>query len=315
MTNETTGILLLNMGGPSRLEEVRPFLFNLFSDREIIRLGPPFLQKAIAWFIARKRAPKSMAIYEKIGGGSPIAAITGAQERALAQSLEKDGDFVVTTAMRYWHPTTDKALEKLAQQDVKLIVALSLYPHFSCATSGSSLNELRRKMVKICPVPLREIDSFPSHPLYVKSLAQKIVKGLKKFGNDDVEILYSAHSLPKSFIDEGDPYVDHLLQTISGVENITGVTGRICYQSRSGPVEWLSPSTPEMIEQLSEEGHKNILMVPISFVSDHVETLYEINMQYRDLAAAKGIRLEATESLNTDPTFIAALRDLVLASL
>ena len=314
MNKNKTGVVLLNMGGPSRLEDVRPFLFNIFSDREIIRLGPPFLQKVIAWFIARKRAPKSMATYEKIGGGSPIAAITRAQERALEESLENDGDFVVVTAMRYWRPTTDEALLKLAREHVDNIIALSLYPHFSCATSGSSLNQLRKRLPGLCPVPLYEIGSYPTHPGYIQCLAEKIRDGLKAFGENNVEILYSAHSLPKSFIDEGDPYVDHLLQTISGIEEITGVKGRICYQSRSGPVEWLSPSTPEMIEQVSEEGHKNILMVPISFVSDHVETLYEINMQYRDLAAGKGVRLESTQSLNTDPKFIAVLRDLVLTA-
>ena len=139
MKKDKIGVVLLNMGGPSRLEDVRPFLFNIFSDREIIRLGPPFLQKVIAWFIARKRAPKSMAIYKKIGGGSPIAAITGAQEQALQKALENDGDFVVVTAMRYWRPTTKEALLKLAREDVGIIVALSLYPHFSRATSGSSM--------------------------------------------------------------------------------------------------------------------------------------------------------------------------------
>ena len=169
-------------------------------------------------------------------------------------------------------------------------------------------------MSKVHEVPLRVIDSYPTHPNYIQCLAEKIKEGLGKF-DADVEVLYSAHSLPKSFIDEGDPYVAHLLQTISEIEKITGTRGRICYQSRSGPVEWLSPSTPEMIDKVSKEGHKNILMVPISFVSDHVETLYEINMQYRELAAEKGMRLEATQSLNTDPKFIAALRNLVLAAL
>jgi len=315
MLKENIGVILLNMGGPSRLDDVRPFLFNIFSDREIIRLGPPFLQKPIAWYIARKRAPKSMSIYEKIGGGSPIAKITHEQQCALQKRLEDDGNFVVTTAMRYWKPTTKDALEELTHNNVTKIIALSLYPHYSCATSGSSMNELKRHLLQDTRRELIEITSWPTHKGYLSCLADKILDGLKTFGDEPVELLYSAHSLPVSFINEGDPYVSQLKQTITGVELITGKSGRICYQSRSGPVEWLAPSTPDMINDLAEAGAKNILMVPISFVSDHVETLYEINIQYRELAGTYGIRLESTESLNTDPAFIEVLRDLVLKSL
>lgn len=316
MQTTKTGVILLNMGGPSRLEDVRPFLYNIFSDRGIIRLGPAFLQKPIAWFIAKKRAPKSMAIYEKIGGSSPIAAITQDQQIALNEALRNDGNFMVVTAMRYWQPTTQTALNLLAQNQVETIVALSLYPHYSQATSGSSLNELKRHLHKTPQTYiLHEVSSWADHPSYIRCLADKISEGLEKFRGEDVELVYSAHSLPVSFIEKGDPYVTHLKQTISSVEKLTGKVGKLCYQSKSGPVEWLSPSTPEMIRELGEAGCRNILMVPISFVSDHVETLYEINMLYRDLAAESGIRLEASQSLNTDPQFIAALRDLVLKSL
>jgi ferrochelatase len=307
------GVVLLNMGGPSRLQDVQPFLYNIFSDRSIIRLGPALLQKPLAWLIARKRAPKSRLMYEKIGGGSPLAKITHAQQLALQEALRHDGNFVVTTAMRYWHPTTEKALQALADHQVDMIVALSLYPHYSCATSGSSLSELKAQLLKSSrQYEFHEISSWPDHPGYINCLTEKIVRGLNAFHDHEVEIVYSAHSLPISFIEEGDPYVDHLKLTISMIENNTGKSGKLCYQSRSGPVEWLAPSTPEMIKNLADSGCRNILMVPISFVSDHAETLYEINMQYRDLAAEHGIRLEATESLNTDANFIAALRDLVL---
>jgi len=307
------GIILLNMGGPEKPEDVRPFLFNIFSDREIIRLGPALLQKPIAWYIARKRAPKSMATYAKIGGGSPIGRITHNQQRALERALSHAGDFVVTTAMRYWQPTTERALQYLADKQLDVIVALSLYPHYSCATSGSSLKELKR-CLKDNPVcdNLVEIGSWPDNPGYIKCLADKISTGLQQFGTEDVTLLYSAHSLPVSFIEEGDPYVEHLQKTIAALETITGKKGTICYQSRSGPVQWLTPSTPEMIVGLAESGCTSVLMVPISFVSDHVETLVEINMQYRDLAAEHGIRLKTIESLNDDPDFIAALKSIVL---
>jgi ferrochelatase len=195
-------------------------------------------------------------------------------------------------------------------------VALSLYPHYSCATSGSSLNELKRGLREY-PLGdnLIEISSWPDHPGYVACLAARISEGLEQFGGEPVELVYSAHSLPVSFINEGDPYVDHLQRTITAVEKTTGVRGRICYQSRSGPVEWLSPSTPETIRALGDEGCTNILMVPISFVSDHVETLVEINMDYKELAADRGIRLETSQSFNDDPDFIDALKDIVLQAL
>jgi ferrochelatase len=315
MQKEKIAVILLNMGGPTRLEDVRPFLYNIFSDREIIRLGPPLLQKPIAWYIARKRAPKSMDIYRQIGGGSPITAITQQQQDALEQALHNDGDFVVTTAMRYWKPTTASAVNMVRNEGITKVVALSLYPHFSCATSGSSIKELKHHLIDVRHQELIEIASWPTQPDYINCLATKINDGLKPFESGDVELLYSAHSLPVSFIEEGDPYVDHLSQTITAVEKITGKNGRICYQSRSGPVEWLSPSTPEMIEKVADEGCKNILMVPISFVSDHVETLYEINIEYKARAASYNICLEATESLNTDPLFIEGLRQLVLHSL
>jgi len=315
MHKEKIAVILLNMGGPTRLEDVRPFLYNIFSDREIIRLGPALLQKPIAWYIARKRAPKSMNIYRQIGGGSPITAITQEQQAALEKALSDDGDFIVTTAMRYWKPTTASAVKILGDKQVTKIVALSLYPHFSCATSGSSIKELKRHLNDPKNTELVEISSWPTQPDYISCLAGNIINGLKRFEHEDVELLYSAHSLPVSFIEEGDPYVDHLNQTITELEKITGKKGRLCYQSRSGPVEWLSPSTPEMIEKVAGEGGKNILMVPISFVSDHVETLYEINIQYKELAASHDIRLQATTSLNTDPQFIEGLRQLVLKSL
>jgi len=316
MTSGKIGVVLLNMGGPEKPEDIRPFLFNIFSDREIIRLGPSFLQKPLAWFIARKRARKSMATYARIGGGSPITKITRAQEQALENVLGENGDFVVTTAMRYWHPTTTEALNYLKEKQINSLIALSLYPHFSCATSGSSLNELKRcRLDNKITDNFIEIDSWPDHPGYISCLADKITEGLARFGDDPVELVYSAHSLPVSFIEEGDPYVDHLQKTIGAVERLTGIKGRICYQSRSGPVQWLSPSTPETIEQLGREGCSNILMVPISFVSDHVETLVEINMQYRELAAEYSIRLETTESFNDDANFIEALRDIVLGAI
>lgn len=315
---ETTGILLLNLGGPESLEDVEAFLYNLFSDRQIIRLGPAFLQKPIARMIARRRAPTSRESYRKIGGGSPIGRITALQAAALQNRLATKGKFKVGVCMRYWKPFAAKALEEMLAAGIKTIVALPLYPHYSIATSGSSFTDLQRTALKLdSSLAIMEIRSWPDEPSYINCMARRIDEGVARFSDDadPVEIVYSAHSLPKKFIDEGDPYVDETRVTIRAIEKITGRKGHLCFQSRSGPVEWLEPSTPDMLKTLAQKGCKNILMVPISFVSDHVETLYEIDMLYKETARDLGMRLESTRALNDDPEFIDALASLVLAIL
>jgi ferrochelatase len=313
--HETTGVLLLNLGGPEKPEDVEPFLYNLFSDRQIIRLGPSFLQKPIARLIARRRAPKSSASYRKIGGGSPIRRITDQQAQALEKLLSNSGSFMVRPCMRYWHPFAAEAVRDMVNGGVRQVVALPLYPHYSIATTGSSMTDLRTTLRKYPSLTIREIHSWPDHSSYIQCLAKRITEGIARFKGEQVQVVYSAHSLPKKFIAEGDPYVDETMKTIAAVEQMTGRRGRLCFQSRSGPVEWLEPSTPDMLRQLAGEGCKNILMVPISFVSDHVETLYEIDILYRDMAREMGMRLESTPGLNDDPQFIEALADLVLNAL
>ena len=301
------------MGGPDSQDDVAPFLFNLFSDREIIQLGPPLLQKPIAWLISRRRAPKSRAIYGKIGGGSPLLTITLQQASALQASLREKSDYSVTVAMRYWPPFADESVDLLLKQGVDSITALTLYPHFSKATTGSSVIHLKKSLNRLAPhIPLKVISSYPTQPSYIQALADNIQKGLRLFPDNNVQIIYSAHSLPVSFIKNGDPYVNHINETINALEQITRQRGKLCFQSKSGPVEWLSPSTPETLERLAEEGCENILVVPVSFVSDHVETLYEIDMLYREKAKALGMNLLSTPSLNTHPLFICGLKELVL---
>jgi len=317
--DETIGILLLNLGGPERPEDVEPFLCNLFSDRLIIRLGPFFLQKFIARRIVRRRAPLSRANYQKIGGGSPILKITRKQAKALEQALNdelKDNRVLVRPCMRYWHPFTAEVLREMKHNGVRQLIALPLYPHYSLATTGSSLYELHKVLASSYPDhTLKEIRSWPTLPPYIDCLVQRIRQGIELFQGQEVQLLYSAHSLPKKFIDRGDPYVRELKQTIEAITQKTAIRGKLCYQSRSGPVEWLGPSTPETLKKLAARGCRNILMVPISFVSDHIETLYEINMLYRDMAAELGMRLESTPGLNDDPLFIDGLKTLVLEQL
>ncbi|MBM9613349.1 ferrochelatase [Desulfobulbus rhabdoformis] len=311
-TQEKIGVLLLNLGGPERPEDVRPFLLNLFSDRDIIRLGPPFMQKIIARIIATRRAPKSRANYAKIGGGSPIRAKTEEQARALEDALTPAGSFIVRSCMRYWHPFAGEALAQMREAGVDRLIALPLYPHYSIATTGSSVTDLKAQMNRMqLQLPLEVIEAWPEQTEFIAALATRITEGIASFAGAEVELVYSAHSLPVQFIEEGDPYVEHLKQTIAALEAQTKVQGRLCYQSRSGPVQWLGPALPEVIEAIATQGGKNILVVPISFVSDHVETLYEIDIEYRQLAENLGMGFRLTRALNADPQFIASLAALV----
>ncbi len=315
--NNDIGVLLLNMGGPDSLEAVRPFLFNLFSDRKIIKLGPSFLQRPIAWIIARKRAPKSASNYAKIGGKSPLLEITTGQAKALEARLNEGSSsesYVCEPAMRYWYPRTPDQLKAMKREGIKRVIGLSMYPHYSLATGGSSIEEFRQEAVRL-ELDHRVIDSYPDHPLYVRALESAVREGMKKIRDkDNFVLVYSAHSLPRSMVEQGDPYVDHLKRTISSLEGLTGIKGRLCYQSRSGPVEWLEPATDEMLLDLASQGIREILCLPISFVSDHIETLFEIDILYGDMMREKGVSLVRAPSLNYSPLFIQALYELVLSS-
>ncbi len=312
---QRTGVLLLNMGGPDSLDAVRPFLFNLFSDRKIIRLGPSILQRPIAWMIARRRAPKSSANYAKIGGKSPLLEISSRQAKALEALLNRanQGEFICEPGMRYWHPRTPDQLRAMKLKGVGRVIGLSMYPHFSSATGGTSLDEFRQESERL-KLDYSVVDSYPDHPLYIQALGKAVEEGLGNIKDKDSFVLvYSAHSLPKSMIEQGDPYVHHLRRTISALEKETGIKGRLCFQSRSGPVKWLEPATDHMLMDLASKGVKEILCLPISFVSDHIETLYEIDMLYGSMMRKRGVRLVRTPSLNETSLFVQALGDLVLA--
>jgi ferrochelatase len=321
-------VLLLNLGGPDSLTAVRPFLYNLFSDREIIRLGPAFLQKPLAYLISSLRAGKTCDAYARIGGKSPINEITVRQAKALEQQLRQESEgksrkseAQVFVGMRYWSPRIGDVVRDIHHHGIQRLIVLSLYPHYSLATTGSSLSELKRVLASYPDIKIHAIESWYDHPFYIDALVEKIEKGLRTFDASrvapsslpaDIHVLFSAHSLPVKFIEEGDPYVDHIRATIRAVTAKAAITWSLSYQSKSGPVAWLEPSTETMLEELAAKGVRNLLVVPISFVSDHIETLYEIDMLYKNMAAGLGIHLERTESLNLSPLFIAALKDIVL---
>lgn len=313
MNQDTIGVILLNLGGPERTADVRSFLYNLFADRLIIRLGPPFMQRPLAWWIAKRRAPKSQVFYEQIGGGSPLNKITRAQGEALAAQLAAHGSFKVGMAMRYWHPFAQEVLPDFIKAGIKRLVALTLYPHYSIATTGSSIRDLHSCLSSLPggrEIEVAEINSWPEQEDYINCLTRFINEARR--GHEDSEIIYSAHSLPVKFIADGDPYLDHLRLTIAALENKTGVKGHLCFQSRSGPVEWLAPSTPETIKRLAAQNCRGLIVVPLSFVSDHVETLCELDIQYRKLAEGLGMTFIRIPALNTEKAFISGLKKLVI---
>lgn len=312
MANKTA-VLLLQMGGPDSLAAIEPFLYNLFSDRDIIRIGPAFIQPAVARFIARRRAKKVMEYYRKIGGKSPIRELTEQQASALESDL--GSDYRCFVAMRYSKPDTTEALAAIAREGITKIIALSLYPHYSRATVGSSINELEREVKKAAvPFSVSYIRQFYECPSYITALVEKVEKGLAGFPErSSVQLVFSAHGLPQSFIDSGDPYLEHIQATVRlTMEHFGGISHHLAFQSRAGPVKWLEPSTEAKIAELAAAGCKQLLMVPLSFVSDHIETLYEIDIQYRDEAMELGITdFRRTEALNSSPAFISCLAELV----
>ncbi len=318
------GIVLLNLGGPERIQDVGPFLYNLFADPEIIRLPIPALQKPLAWLISTLRSNKSQEAYRSIGGGSPLRRITDQQARELQSLLrQRDVDATTYVAMRYWHPFTESAVADMKADGIDQVVVLPLYPHFSISTSGSSFRELQRLRQgdeRFAQLPLRAIRSWHDHPGYLKAMAQLIEREIDACVDPSTaHVFFSAHGVPKSYVEEaGDPYQKEIE---SCAELIMKTLGRenpwtLAYQSRVGPVEWLQPYTEEALEELGEKGVKELVVVPISFVSEHIETLEEIDIEYREIATEAGVsNFRRVPALDTDPTFIASLADLVETSL
>ena len=314
-------VILLNLGGPDTLKAVKPFLYNLFSDREIIRLGPAFLQRPLACLIAAIRAPKTRRAYSLIGGGSPILRITREQAHCLKRVLQPHGEFDVLVGMKYWHPYIRDALKEAAEKGAEMIIGLSLYPQYSRATTGSTKKDFDEEIRKYRIPIVRFIDSWYSNPLYIQAIKELVLKKLESTGIKDTHLLFSAHSLPVSFLEEGDPYEREIKGTVEAILSALRDAAHelpphsIGYQSRTGPVRWLGPSTDEEIRRLAGKGVKRVIVVPVSFVSDHIETLYEIDILYRELAERLGMVLERVDSLNTHPTFINALKEIVLKAI
>ena len=315
---------MFQLGGPDSLDAVEPFLLNLFLDPDIIPMGPlGFLRRPLAKLISSRRSVPVRGKYAEIGGRSPIGTLTERQRGALVEALSNEIDPVAVIAMRYWHPLTAEAVEELRKAaPVDEIVLLPLYPQFSYATTLSSLKEWRR--VYGSPEggpPERTLSQFYDHPLYIQALAQRIGSVLRQFEESSrIHLIFSAHALPMSLVEKGDPYPNQIEATVrmvceEGRRQYPGwpQTHLLCYQSRVGPSKWLQPPLTATIERLGTEGVKEMLVVPISFVTEHIETLHEINIEAREDAKKFGVEVfRMMPAVGDSPLFIAALKDIVL---
>ncbi|GAC1626502.1 MAG: ferrochelatase [Candidatus Acidiferrum sp.] len=318
------GIVLFQLGGPDSLANVEPFLMNLFLDPDIIPLGPlGLLRKPIAKLISSRRSVPVAKKYAEIGRRSPIGLLTERQRVRLVAALSPYVDPVAVTAMRYWHPMTSEAVETLRQAgSLDEIVLLPLYPHFSYATTLSSLKEWRRVYGEPRKeLPEHTIGQYYDHPLYIQALVTNIGKILRQFPDSSrIHLVFSAHGLPMSLVEKGDPYPKHIEATVrlaneQGAKQFPGWprTHLLCYQSRVGPAKWLQPPLTGTIDRLGHEGVKEMLIVPISFVTEHIETLHEINIEAREDAKKVGIeKFLMMPAVGDSPLFIEALKDLVL---
>ena len=323
-------VVLFQLGGPDSLQAVQPFLYNLFCDPDILDLPlGGLLRKPLAWYIARKRWQHAAHGYRATGNRSPILPLTQRQARALEEVLRPYVNPRVVIAMRYWYPLTARAAHEVSAAEADQIVLLPLYPQFSFTTTGSSLNEWDRHY-RGNGTPLHAVKHYHTHPLLVEAFVERIALSLQHFRraphteSSDVHLIFSAHSVPLSFIERGDPYQRQVEETVERVvrRGQQAVAARdwpaqhtLCYQSKVGASRWLEPSIHETIRRLGAQRVRQALAIPISFVSDHIETLHELGIEVREEAQEAGLQqFETMPGLNDSPRFIRALVELVAAS-
>ena len=315
---DKTAVILFNLGGPDNQESIKPFLFNLFFDPAIISLPKP-LRWVLAKAISRRRSPEASRIYAQIGGGSPILKNTEAQSKALQDRL--GGGYRCFMAMRYWHPRASQTLEAVRAYAPDQIVLLPLYPQFSTTTTGSSLNEWHQlARAGGVHIPTESIRCYPTAPGFVAAYAVPLIEALERF-EGPVRVLFSAHGLPESIIEKGDPYRDQVIETARAI--VTKVEAspfgkssgnwdwRVTFQSRVGPKRWTSPYTDAEIKVAGTE-ERRVVIVPLAFVSEHSETLVELDITYKALAEKSGVpRYDRLPTPGSNPLFIDALATLV----
>jgi ferrochelatase len=313
------GLVALNLGGPASLDDVQPFLERLFADPDVIQLGPlSFLQRPLARAIARRRAPEARRAYQEIGGGSPILAETTAQVNAVTAALALRGLMVQpAVAMAAWHPLATEAVPALKAAGVTRLLGLPLYPHHSRATTGASQGQLQRAAAA-AGLEVAFVEHYPVAPGFIAALADRLTEAQATLPPEEREaapVLFSAHGLPESYIRRGDHYLDDVRRTVGQVTRVLGLGGRahLAFQSRVGPQTWLGPSTDEALQTLARAGHRAVIVSPVAFTGEHIETLQEIDIVYRQRARERGIEHFArARTVGTHPAFIEALAELAL---
>ena len=308
-------VVLFNLGGPDRPDAIRPFLRNLFSDPAIIGAPAP-----IRWLLARwiscRRAPVARGIYQHLGGKSPLLELTQKQARSLEEQFDTGDEIKAFIAMRYWHPMSDETAREVRKFAPNRIILLPLYPQFSTTTTGSSLSDWERASGKAgVSAPTAAICCYPEEGGFVSAIAARIEAVLGGVGTEArPRVLFTAHGLPKKIVDRGDPYPDHVERTATAIVEKLGqpdLDWTVCYQSRVGPLEWIGPQTEDEVVRAGRDGVP-LVVVPIAFVSEHSETLVELDIEYRKLAMAQGVpSYHRVKTVCTDPVFIGGLKNLV----
>jgi len=313
------GVVLFQLGGPDSPDAVEPFLYNLFCDPDIIDFPmAKIARRPLARLIARSRAKHVGEHYAEIGGRSPIVDLTAQQAAALEGELRRDFDARVVVAMRYWHPFTAEAIAELERHAPETVVLLPLYPKYSKTTTGSSFNEWQRvfRAANGWRPQVSLVRDYHEDEAFIDCFVAGVNRALAEMGvpAEEVDFVFSAHSLPVAVVAAGDPYQRQIERSTELVWKRGGWKGRrhLCYQSKVGTAKWLTPAMHDLVEQLAAAGSKHVLVVPISFVSDHVETLHEIGIEHRKQAEGLGIAdFRLMPGLNAAPQFIGALADLV----
>ena len=308
-------VIVFNLGGPDKLESGEPFLFNLFNDPAIISL-PSVIRYPLAKFLSKRRSPVAKNIYKEIGNKSPILELTQEQANSLENNLKKKSDYKCFVVMRCWHPRASDVIKKVKEYNPDEVILLPLYPQYSASTSGSSIkewNDLCKK--ENYKVKTKIICCYPTENNFIESHANLIKKTLKTLENNNFKLLFSAHGLPENKIKKGDPYQWQVEQTVKGImsklEN-KNLDYTISYQSRVGPLKWIEPFTDEVIIRNSKE-KKGIVIVPVAFVSEHSETLVELDIEYKKLAEKNGCSFyKRVPALGIEENFIKGLAELVL---
>ncbi len=317
-------ILLLNMGGPVSLDAVRPFLYELFKDPNIINL-PAYLspfQRILAWIIAKTRSEKTIELYRQIGGASPIVKITDNLANSIQDFLYNKGIKVLSTSvMRYTEPSAQSVINSLETKDIYEIILFSQYPYYSFATSKSSLDDFIKyhKQSSLNNIELKIIDSWGMEDFYLNWWVDKIKLQIEKISDisTSIQIIFSAHGLPVKYIENGDIYLEQVTESMNEIERRLIQQGynipcHLSFQSKVGPVEWLRPYTDDKIKEISESAEA-VIIVPIGFVSDHIETLYEIDILYRHIAEENGIKMYSRIDVpNADADYVAQLSSWLL---